>query len=465
MKKYLIQCILILYFIAGIITICIFNGTGDAGDSILHYLFSKFAFRHPALFFDHWSKPLFVLVSAPFAQFGFNGMKFFNLLVSLLTVYFTYKAANALTMDHSVLAALMVIVAPLNFILTFSGLTEPLFALSIIAALFFNLRQKQVLAAIIISFTPFLRSEGLIMMGVFGLFYILKKDWKPLLFLATGHIVYSIAGYFVYHDILWVFNKIPYASLSSPYGSGNLLHFFNQQYYVIGLPLTFLFWIGFLVKILELVFMRKNFLKEETFLVFFGFISFFMFHTLAWKFGMFNSMGLKRVLIGMIPYIALISLKGFNFLTEIPFLSGKLKTGIQLILVIYLLAFPLLPNPASINWKKDMMLSADQLAAKRIACTLYSSQHEKQKYFFTHPYLSEVLNIDHFDPSIRMDLSSENLRSMQKGDYLIWENWFAVIESGMNREYLEKTYRLIKVKEFRQNDANRESVFVVYIAD
>ena len=54
------------------------NGTGDSGDSIKHFLYSKYAFDYPAFFFHHWAKPVFVLLSAPFAWFGFKGMIVFN---------------------------------------------------------------------------------------------------------------------------------------------------------------------------------------------------------------------------------------------------------------------------------------------------------------------------------------------------------------------------------------------------
>ena len=111
------------------------------------------------------------------------------------------------------------------------------------------------------------------------------------------------------------------------------------------------------------------------------------------------------------------------------------------------------------------MLSADQVNANRVAEIFKKSKHDKRKYFYSHPFLSEALKIDHFDPSVRMELNQANLVNCKTGDYLIWENWFAVTESGLTRETLEKNHRLIKVKEFTEKDSNRESIFIVYIAD
>ena len=77
----LVTLIMGAWFIVLCLVAIFTNGTGDAGDSVQHYLFSKSAFKHPELFLDHWAKPIFVLLSAPFAQLGFVGMKIFNCLI------------------------------------------------------------------------------------------------------------------------------------------------------------------------------------------------------------------------------------------------------------------------------------------------------------------------------------------------------------------------------------------------
>ena len=88
--KNIIYIVLFIYIVIAVLTIIFFNGTGDAGDSIYHYLFAKYAPIHPELFFYHWAKPVYVLLASPFAQFGFTGIKIFNALVSLTTIFLTY---------------------------------------------------------------------------------------------------------------------------------------------------------------------------------------------------------------------------------------------------------------------------------------------------------------------------------------------------------------------------------------
>ena len=73
-----------------------FDGTGGSGDSIHHYLYAKYATAHPENFFNHWAKPLYVLLACSFAQFGFVGMKIFNALVALFTIFLRTEQVKAL---------------------------------------------------------------------------------------------------------------------------------------------------------------------------------------------------------------------------------------------------------------------------------------------------------------------------------------------------------------------------------
>ena len=59
---------------------------------------------------------------------------------------------------------------------------------------------------------------------------------------------YKNAGFYIYNDLFWVINKIPYARLSSTYGSGELFHFIDQMNYVVGIPIYILFWDAFRCK-------------------------------------------------------------------------------------------------------------------------------------------------------------------------------------------------------------------------
>jgi len=460
MKK-IIYVLLFLYAIIAALTIIFFNGTGDAGDSVFHYLFVKYAPAHPELFFNQWAKPLFVLLACPFAQFGFYGIKIFNAIASLTTIFFTYKIAQELNIKNAILSAVILIFTPLYYILTFSGLTEPLFALIIAVCIYLAVKQKYIATSLILSFLPFVRSEGLIIIGVFALYFLIKKQWKAIPFLLFGSLVYSIAGYFTHHDFLWIFNKIPYARLSSQYGSGQPFHFVFQLLYVVGVPIYILFWVGFLSIIRRTI--RKKITPEEQILIFLGFLCYFIAHSLFWYFGIFNSMGLKRVLLGVMPMISIITLQGFNFVTEDIFPKKRIpKMIIQGLFVTYIVIFPFTNNPAAIRWKRDMMLSKDQQSAVESVKFIYNRKGMDSHILYAHPYLSMVLNVDCFDKYTKLGITLRDIDLMKPGNIIIWDNWFAVVESHLKKEELDRDVSLTNIYNSKVDDEDREILYSIY---
>ena len=455
------HAVLFAYAAIAALIIIFFNGTGDSGDSILHYLYARYAPVHTELYFNHWAKPLFVLLASPFARFGFAGMKIFNALVVFLTILLTYRSVQLLNLQNPLLVTILLIFSPLYFVQTFSGLTEPLFALFTAAGIFLILKKKYVLSFLIISFLPFIRSEGLIIMGVFAFYALVKKQWKALPFLLTGHLAYSVAGFFIHGDLLWVFTRIPYARLGSTYGSGTLFHFAEQLNYVIGIPIFVLFWAGVFTIILNSF--RKKISAEVFILIFLGFLSYFVAHSLFWYLGIFNSMGLKRVLIAIIPMISVIALIGFNFITEELLQKQRIaRIIVQSVIILYILIFPFLSNPAAIKWNKDLNLAEDQVAAADLKVFLDTNISVKPRLIYSHPYLSEVLHIDHFDPERRLDLTHENLSKLQPGEIIIWENWFAVVENGIKIEDLENTPELVNIYQSINKNDKREVQYYVF---
>lgn len=461
MGKYLVYYFLFGYAIIVTFTVLYFDGTGDAGDSVTHYLFARYAPNHPVLYFDHWAKPVFVLLASPFAQFGFVGVKLFNALVTFFTIILTYKMAEALKLKNTVLVPVFMLFSPLYYILTFSGLTEPLFALFTAAGILLCLRHRYLVAALVVSFLPYVRSEGLIILGVFGLYFLVKQNWRVIPALIFGSVVYGIAGYFVYHDFLWVFTKIPYAKLSSVYGQGPLLHFVEQLINVTGVPLYALFWLGFISLLIK--FIKRKVAAEQSILILLGFTTFFMAHTLFWYLGIFNSMGLKRVLLGIMPMIAIMMLHGLNMIVEEIFnYTSVVKRIVYALILIYVLVFPFTPNPSAIQWRKDMMLCEEQHLAEKVADFIGKQKNPVYPLMYSHYYLSVTMNLDHFDTSKKIDVSRGSVSNMKPGEILIWDNRFADSESGINKKELDEDPTLKNIFTCKGPEHDGEMIFAVY---
>jgi len=456
------------YFIALLFIAVNTDGTCDSGDSITHFLFSKYAFQHPENFLNHWAKPLFVLLSAPFAQFGFVGIKIFNCTIAAITAWLSYQTAKKLNLKNSWLAALFLCFTPGYFIHIFSGLTEPLFSLLIILGIYCLLNNRLWLAVFAISFLPFVRSEGLIIIGVFSFYLIINKQYIYLPGLVFGHLFFSIAGIFYYHDLLWVFTKIPYINSSGKYGHGNLSHFIIQLNYILGIPLYTLLGLGFIKKIIDFFVRKKTVLNNqslksaETWLIYAAFLTFFIAHTLFWYYGIFESMGLKRVFVGVLPLAVIIALKGFNFVKEFFNQKAILSHFAAIIIAGFVIIFPFVPNPASVNWSRDLSLSADEVLITDAANYIQANFPQNTFIYYTHPYISLLMNRDPFNGLYNQELKDMATENRPKHYLVIWDNWFSVVENGISLDRLKADTKLKQLKSFQTTDKGREIQVVVF---
>ena len=460
--KNFIYFVLFIYAALAAWTIIYFDGTGDTGDSVSHYLFAKYAPKHPELYFDHWAKPVFVLLASPFAQFGFTGMKIVNSCVVLLTIFTTYHIAKTLKFRNAIIVSFILICTPLYFTLTFSGLTEPLFALVVSISILLLLKDKYVAASILISFLPFIRSEGLIFIGIFAIYFAFKCKWKMLPFLVVGHLIYSFLGYFIHHDLLWVIREIPYAHLDSIYGNGTLFHFSEKLYYLLGLPIYFLFVVGLIAIYWDAIKKKSN--LDEQVLLALGFLTFFIAHSLFWFLGIFGSMGLLRVFICVMPIIALVALKGYNFITETVLAQSKLPQLIfKALLIISVIIFPFTTNKAALNFNRDFSISQEQLLVQQMADFSIKNYGTKQTYVCAHPYFSLALDIDPFDKTKMVDWNESNLLNLQSGSLLIWDSHFALIDLGITKQIIDSDSSFVNIYNASKIDQGKEILMSMYL--
>jgi hypothetical protein len=410
-----------------------YDGTGDSGDSVLHYLYARESITHPENLLNHWAKPIFTLLAAPFAQLGFIGIKIFNVIATFFTCYLTFKSAQKLGLKNSILAPFFILLSPLVFILMFSGLTEPLFALLCAVGLYFTLNKSYTTAAILLSFIPFVRSEGLIIIGVFALYFLIQKEFKAILFFGLGHLVYSLVGIFVYHDFFWIITQNPYQT-SSHYGFGEWDHFVKQLPFIVGLPLFGLLIIGGMSLGIQIIQKKINL---QLLLILGAFVAFFVAHTVFWRFGLFHSMGLTRVLIGVSPFFALIMLIGANTIESL--IKQKLNARfiyVFYLLIAYVFIFPFTSNRAAIEPHKSMVKASDLKTIEAIRNRVVEKNLQVKRLVYTHTYCAMAFDFDHFDTLKSMPLLASNSAKLKKGDLVIWDNWFSVVEGGITKQFL-----------------------------
>ncbi len=457
-KKYLASTLFMAQMCILLFICFSFNGVGLEADSITHYLFAKYAPIHPHLFLDHWAKPVYTILASPFAQFGIIGVKIFNGLNAILTSVLLYNISKKTDAKQPLLASLLYFCFPLFYTVTFSGLTEPLAALAITATIYFYQNKNYFITAIIISFFPFIRSEGLVFLIVFIGIFLYRKNWKALLLLSTGHLLMGLIGLFHYDSILWVFTRIPYAKINPLYGSGTWFHFFEKLIYILGVPGLILFLLGIVFSVIS--FRVKKLVSTHT-IILLCFSAFFMAHVIFWKFGLFNSLGLHRVMGTILPLMALIAANGWDNLLKWS-TDRKYLKFIHYGLLLYLIGFLFTTNPASVNWEEELNLSKRQLLTQKASQFVQSQLTEDSKLFYNDNYLSELLDIDPFDPTIREPLYDSKLHLTSPGDLIIWDSWYSIGESGLNFDQVMKHPNLELIKTIEDQENNLALKYFVF---
>lgn len=434
----------------------ILPGTGGDGDSVLHYLYAKHSFDHPELLLNHWAKPLFVLIASPFAQFGFIGVKVMNVTLCIGSMLILFMHAKRGRFKFPLILPLFYLLSPLNFVLMFSGLTEPMFAFLLILSVFFLARKSTILALLIVSFLPFIRSEGLIVILVFGAYLLFIKRWRLLPLLFVGHLVYGLVGLVQYDTILWTFTEIPYTDQGG-YGNGKPQDFIFKLLYVLGVPLYIMFWLGIVSTVRHLI--RKGLKSniESNALILGLVVAYVTAHSLFWWLGMFHSMGLNRVLLAISPLLAILSYRGFLLVFDS--ISHPIAKRFWLTAVVgYALIFPFSSNPAAAR-KKDFYLSETQVAMDSISDEIKERSSSSQLYYHA-PYLSIALERDHFDPRLSTRSMGEFLKEKDAQGTLIWDWWFAVEEGGLSLSYLNSHKNLKEVN--RIVGSNGKPLIVIF---
>lgn len=458
-----VHIFLFLLFILLLVLAILSEGTPESGDSYQHYLMARYSFQHPELLLDLWGKPVFTLLSAPFAATGFLGINIFNILCGLLTAWLGYLIAQRLGLRLSWLAVFFTLFAPIYFICLFSGLTEPLFGLILIASIYLAISGKYEWSALLISFLPFVRSEGNGIILLFLLVLLLHRQWKAIPLLAAGTLVYTVAGYFYYDDIYWLINHHPYQG-ESVYGKGDLLHFIYQLPIIAGSPLALLFLAGIASLVIRLVRFKKKglhpFFTEEFLLIAGACVLYIAGHSYVhWK-GISGSSGTIRVMAAIAPVIGLVALRGLNDLFSLVSFHKVVMYPAMLVVVYFVTASPFRHHEIPLKrFGEEVQLAecSEWMKSQKLA---------DRRIIYFYPYLAYSLGIDPFNWEKRGVLYEHDLNT-EKGSIIVWDSHFGPVECGLPIERMMSDTTLKLLRNFRSeswlNAEGKEEYFEVVV--
>lgn len=420
----------------------------DVGDGISHFFISQASWSDPTLFLHHWGKPFYILLSSPFSQFGFNGLVIFNTIVFAFTVLVGYKILQLKNVSIwlQILFPLILLTAHdiANTIL--GGLTEPLFNLAAILGLYFLLNKQFFWFALIVSFMPFMRSEGQLPVLLAIILLVYNRSYRNIPFLFTGFTIYAIAGFFVYGDFWWYFTESPYSMSNAIYGKGSWSHYLMSYKNYLGNPGLYILILGIPAMIALMIRKRWEDLQLEWWFFAYGiFIGVLFSHSYFYATGTNGSYGLTRIATQGIPIFVLLHL---YYLSRIKF-SGNVISIILLgvfatVMIISLIADKNYP-------KKVKPLDEQVLNAAEYLNTDSSSQ---RNVFFYSPLLCYALGENSYLPDSRMkffaftDLEENVKKLLQPGDLIVRDSHFGPLEMNLPLNELANHPELVKIKEF-----------------
>ncbi len=446
---FFIQCQLLL--------LLVYSSEGFEGgaDAVCHWMISRDAPSDPMLFLDQWNKPLFTVLSAPFAQFGLLGMRIFSALSGILTGIVLYRLSKKYLAALAWLPAILLLLLPQYFTLLTSSMTEPLFGLFLALFLLAVSEQRFGWAAIVAGILPFVRQEGMALIPIAAAVLVYARKARKLPLLALGTAVLAVVGWVVSGDRLWILTSFPYGSASSDiYGHGDLLHYLRYYKELFGIPITVVFSLGavFLLGLAtKRIRARVPFSSFElAILSAFAFsVLFFSAHSFIWWKGMRGSLGLIRVMACMAPAMALVAAFGISELLSFRYLRHKAAkvTVLTVFLAGSVLQLALateLPTP----------LGQAQLVMQQ-ASNWLREQGVSTRVHYADPvfafFAGNDLVVD--SPINKGPITASQISGFPAGEYIVWDAHFSPNEGRLPLDSLLFHPYLERVRSFHPKDA------------
>mgnify|MGYP003411350285 CR=1 FL=1 len=439
---------LLSFLLLGILSYYSFisDGVWGGADNYIHYRLARYSFHHPEFFLDHWGKPLFTLLSSPFAQFGFEGVKFFNLLLGVLSGFLCFRIVEKCSYFNSILAIPFTIFMPMFFSMMFSGMTEILFAFVIVLGVYLFFKSNYISSAIVISFLPFARTEGIIIIPCFFLALLYVKQYKTVLFLATGCLLYTLVGGFYYDDFLWLITKMPYGDATALYGHGKFSDFIMAYDEITGSILGVLLLLGSAYLLFLLIKRKDRTSVLEFLLILSPFSLYLFFHSFLWWKGMGGSLGLTRVIAGVLPLAGILALKGWNFVTAPNVFSNKwLRTSLAILIVFFTI------KTTTKLYSVPILLDPTSQLIKDASDWLKDSEYYNKKMYYHNPLFFHMLDINPYDNERIQELIPNPEKpdeGIAIGEIILWDAHLSANEGHLPLKRMQENEHFQTLKVF-----------------
>lgn len=404
------------------------TGILESGDGIQHYQIARYSWQHHELFLHSWGKPLFTLLSSPFAQLGIRGMTLFNALCLVATAWAADGILKRAGQAARWLYAPILLLVPMYGTMVLAGMTEVLFGLLTVLVIRALFEERYVLAMVLLSLTPFARPEY-IGLAPFVLAWVVgKRQWRALPWGLTGHALYALAATVLVGDPLLALHDGTYGGAAAIYGQGPLLHFASHLPEIFGMPLL-LVGIPALFAGAWLWWKKPEDRSTLRLLLIVGLLpalAIAAIHSFLWWKGLKGSLGLLRVLATTAPLVVLcvvwpivrtLSLPRVWWIERFVFTTGVgvlfLHAAWKALLLVQPL--PVVPNDY-------------EVFVQRVGAEVGRVKGDYDRVLYYHPAVAFYADIDPFDHSTAQQLFGLDTMRTDLGlgpeDLLVWDAHF-----------------------------------------
>ncbi len=177
-------------------------------DEAAHFISMKRFWHDPFSVLGNWNKPGYKLLYALPALGGRTVVLLVNCFVAAFSCFLAYKVAKTLKSQFAILAFCLLALQPMWVQLSFRNYSEIITAFLLILSLHFHHKNKLLLSTFIISYISIIRQEFYIILAIYGLYLIYKKEWKAILSGVIPQIIITVWSYFGTGDILYIINNV-----------------------------------------------------------------------------------------------------------------------------------------------------------------------------------------------------------------------------------------------------------------
>ena len=404
-------------------------------DGGYHFLHARWAWTHPELLVDVWSRPAFTFLYSIPAQFGYAWAKLFTVLVCAACAWQTWKLALALNLDRPSLSVPLLFLQPSFFLICSETMTEPVFALILIIALRLHFDGRITLGMIVASTLVLARPEGILVIAVWAGWLLLERRpraWLPLLYLGTGGAAWWVAALVITGDPLHIAKSWPHnwSAIDSLYGRGPLLGYAARLPEIAGPLLVFPFLIGSWLAV------RRG---PRIFAAFAWGV--FLLHSVLWAAGAFGSAGYPRYMVTVSPAIALLTLIGWNRIAE---RSQDLSTLTRRACVGIVLGVSLV---FSVMYVDSWTASRDARAIEDARAAYLENPKPKRRFIWSHAFMAIQFDDDprRAPPWKDRETNLKLIRELPAGTLVFWDgifgpDWFFLTDADFTRAGFERLF-------------------------